>query len=118
MLNVSSSWSPGGRLPLTTLMRKLLPLHGRAVQVGPPVPYIPAANDMPTLPGPTSQTPLLQAKFVVIRVGGAGVAAAADAAPPRLAATSDAVISRALSGERMTASPGCGSGRSGAGRMR
>jgi hypothetical protein len=40
---------------------------------------------MPTLPGPTSQTPLLQAKFVVIRVGGAGVAAAADVAAPRLA---------------------------------
>src|SRR6516225_2004465 len=109
MLNVSSSWSPGGRLPLTTLMRKLLPLHGPEVQVGPPVPYIPAANDMPTLPGPTSQTPLLQAKFVVIRVGGAGggdLAAAADAAVPRLAATSVPVISRALSGERMTASPG------------
>src|SRR6516164_5098817 len=104
MLNVSSSWSPGGRLPLTTLMRKLLPLHGPEVQVGPPVPYIPAANDMPTLPGPTSQTPLLQVKFVVIRVGG-GVGgddlAAADAAPPRLAATSDPVTSRAMSGERM-----------------
>ena len=39
--------------------------------MGPPVPYIPAANDMPRLPGPTSQTPLLQAKFVLIRVGGA-----------------------------------------------
>src|SRR5215831_6000957 len=65
---------------------------------------------MPTLPGPTSQTPLLQAKFVVIRVGGA-VAAAADAAAPRLAATSDAVISRALSGDRMTTSPGRRNGR-------
>ena len=87
-------------------MTKLLPLHtDPGVQVGPPVPYIPAAKDMPTLPGPTSQSPLLQAKFVVIRVGGA-VAAVADAAPPRLAATSDPVISRALSGERMTASTG------------
>src|SRR6516162_2541525 len=69
---------------------------------------------MPTLPGPTSQTPLLQAKFVVIKVGGGGGGddfAAADAAPPRLAATSDPVISRALSGERMTASPGRGNGR-------
>src|SRR6516164_1093158 len=115
MLNVSSSWSPGGRLPLTTLMRKLLPLHGPEVQVGPPVPYIPAANDMPTSPGPTSQTPLLQAKFVVIRVGGGGggggLAAAADVAAPRVAATSVPVISRALSGERMTASPGRGNGR-------
>jgi hypothetical protein len=53
-------------------MRKLLPLHGPEVQVGPPVPYIPAAKDMPTLPGTTSQTPLLQAKFVVISVGGGG----------------------------------------------
>src|SRR6516162_5898199 len=73
-------------------------------------PRSPAPKGMPTLPGPTSQTPLLQAKFVVISVGGA-VAAAADAAPPRLAATSDPVISRALSGERMTASPGRGNGR-------
>jgi hypothetical protein len=32
---------------------------------------------MPTLPGPTSQAPLLQAKFDVIKVGGAGVAAVA-----------------------------------------
>jgi hypothetical protein len=75
----------------------LLPVHGPGVQVGPPVPYIPAANGMPTLPGPTSKTPLLQAKFVVIRVGG-GVGgddlAAADAAPPRLAARSVPVISR------------------------
>src|SRR6516164_11423434 len=68
-------------------------------------PSSPAPKGMPTLPGPTSQTPLLQAKFVVISVGGA-VAAAADPAPPRLAATSDPVISRALSGERMTTSPG------------
>src|SRR5215467_13670285 len=67
-------------------------------------PSSPAPKGRPTLPGPTSQTPLLQAKFVVIRVGGA-VAAAADAAAPRLAATSDAVISRALSGDRMTTSP-------------
>src|SRR6516165_3833340 len=66
---------------------------------------------MPTLPGPTSQTPLLQAKFVVIRVGGAGVAAPADVAAPRLAATSEAVISRTLSGDRMTTSPGRGNGR-------
>src|SRR5215831_14269837 len=68
-----------------------------------------APKGMPTLPGPASQTPLLQAKFVVIRVGGGmGVDdwAAADAAPPRLATTSDPVISRALSGERMTTSPG------------
>src|SRR5215472_2606225 len=71
---------------------------------------------MPTLPGPTSQTPLLQAKFVVIRVGGA-VAAAADAAPPRLAATSDAVISSALSGDRMTTSPGRRNGRCPRSRM-
>jgi hypothetical protein len=42
---------------------------------------------------------VLQAKFVVIRVGGA-VAAAADPAPARLAATSDPVISRALRCER------------------
>ena len=54
------SWSPGGRLPLTTVMRK--------VSLG-PVACSPAANDMPTLPGPISQTPLLQAKFVVISVG-------------------------------------------------
>src|SRR5215469_8035786 len=66
-------------------------------------PSSPAPRGRPTLPGPTSQTPLLQAKFVVIRVGGA-VAAAADVAAPRLAATSDAVISRALSGDRMTTS--------------
>src|SRR5690349_506816 len=100
-------------------MTKLLPLHtDPGVQVGPPVPYIPAANDMPTLPGPTSQTPLLQAKFDVISVG-AAVAAAADVAAPRLAATSDPVISRTLSGERMTASPGRRNGPvSGAGRMR
>jgi hypothetical protein len=50
---------------------------------------------MPTLPGPTSQTPLLQAKFVVIRVGGAAVAAAGTAAPG-LAAASDPVISSAF----------------------
>src|SRR6516162_2026414 len=73
-------------------------------------PSSPAPKGRPTLPGPTSQTPLLQAKFVVLRVGGA-VAAAADAAAPRLAATSDAVISSALSGARMTASPGRGNGR-------
>src|SRR6516165_6537907 len=69
---------------------------------------------MPTLPGPISQTPLLQANCVVIKVGGGmGVDdwAAADAAPPRLAATSDPVISRALSGERMTTSPGRRNGR-------
>src|SRR5215469_8178772 len=69
---------------------------------------------MPTLPGPISQTPLLQANWVVIKVGGGmGVDdwAAADAAPPRLAATSDPVISRALSGDRMTTSPGHGNGR-------
>src|SRR6516164_2916383 len=63
---------------------------------------------MPTLPGPTSQTPLLQAKCDVTSVGGAGVAAAADAAAARLAATSDPVISSTLSGERMTTSPGRG----------
>src|SRR5215469_3747493 len=73
-------------------------------------PSSPAPKGRPTLPGPTSQTPLLQAKFVVIRVGGA-VAAAADVAAPRLAATSDAVISRALSGDRMTTSPGRRNGR-------
>ena len=33
------------------------------------VAYSPAAKDMPTLPGPISQTPLLQTKFVVISVG-------------------------------------------------
>lgn len=60
---------------------------------------------MPTLPGPTSQTPLLQAKFVVFSVGGDGVAAVADAAPPRLAATTDPVTSSALSSDRMTTSP-------------
>src|SRR5215472_11456920 len=76
--------------------------------VGRPSSAVP--KGMPTLPGPISQTPLLQAKFVVISVGGA-VAAVADAAPPRLAATSDPVISSALSGDRMTAFPGRGNGR-------
>jgi hypothetical protein len=72
-----------------TMYSLLLSLHGPGVPVGPPVPYIPAANDTRTLPGPTSQTPLLQAKFDVIRAGGAvggDDLAAADAAPPRLAA--------------------------------
>src|SRR5215467_6114541 len=80
-------------------------------------PSSPAPRGRPTLPGPTSQTPLLQAKFVVIRVGGA-VAAATDVAAPRLAATSDAVISRALSGDRMTTSPGRRNGRCSRSRMR
>jgi hypothetical protein len=98
---------------------------------------------MPTLPGPISQTPLLQTKFVVISVGatspgggdgagvgdgdglgfacattGAAVATAAGRVAPRIAAASDPVISSALSGERMTTSLAAGSGRSGAGRMR
>jgi len=84
---------------------------------------------MPTLPGPTSQTPLLQAKFVVISVAaaadggdddgladgdevgfgfapaGAAVATAAGTAAPRIAAASDPVISSALSGERMANLP-------------
>jgi hypothetical protein len=77
------------------------------------------AKGMPTLPGPTSQTPLLQAKFDVFSVGGAGVAALADADAPRLAVGSDPAISRTLSCSRMPTSPGRAERPvSGAGRMR
>src|SRR6516165_6586489 len=120
-----ASCSPGGRLPLTTVMRKVGLLGAVA--------YSPAAKDMPTLPGPISQTPLLQAKCVVSRVGAVGdgggdgvgdgggvgdsdgfgcaaagaavVSRAAGRVAPRIAAN-DPVISSALSGERMTTSPG------------
>jgi hypothetical protein len=44
---------------------------------------------MPTLPGPTSQTPLLQAKSDVISDGLLVVAAVADAVAPRLARSSE-----------------------------
>src|SRR6516164_4649005 len=97
------------------------------------VAYSPAAKDIPTLPGPISQTPLLQAKCDMSSVGaaddgdgdgvgdgdgagfgfapaGAAVATAGRVAP-RMAAASDPVISSALSGERMTTSPGRGDGR-------
>jgi hypothetical protein len=67
--------------------------------------FSPAANGIPTFPGPTSQAPLLQAKTEVSMTGGAVAAAAADPDAPRLAAISDPVISRTLSDERMPTLP-------------
>src|SRR6516225_2296771 len=76
--------SPGGRLPLTML--RMYGQSGRDVG-GPPVPFSTVPNSTPTLPGPTSQTPLLQAKFDVIKVG-VLVLAVADPAAPRIARSS------------------------------
>src|SRR5215472_3688944 len=73
--------SPGGRLPLTML--RMYGQSGRDVG-GPPVPFSTVPKATPTLPGPASQVPLLQAKFVVISVGALVVAAVAVPAAPRL----------------------------------
>jgi hypothetical protein len=68
--------------------------------------FSPAANGMPTFPGPTSQAPSLQAKVDVSIVGGA-VAAAAGAATPSPAASSAPVIMRILNCRRMPTSLAC-----------
>jgi hypothetical protein len=75
--------------------------------VGPPVPISPAAKDIPTLPGPTSQTPPLQAKLDVSITGGAGavaVAALADANAPSAVKHIEPVITRALASPRIPSS--------------
>ena len=66
--------------------------------------FSPAANGMPTLPGPTSQMPLPQAKVEVSVTGTVVVAAVADA--PRLGVSSDPAITRTLDRDRIPTSPG------------
>src|SRR6202453_167390 len=86
------SCRPGGRLPLITLM--MYGQSGRFVGA-PPVPFSSRPKATPTLPGPTSQTPLLQAQSDVISDGLLVVAAVADVAAPRVA--------RSIEGTRMAA---------------
>jgi len=80
--------------------------------------FNPAANGIPTFPGPISQTPLLQAKTDASMTGAAVAAVAVAVAAPRLAATGDPVMSSTLDDDRMTTSPGRRNGRCRAGRMR
>ena len=71
--------------------------------------FSPAPNGMPTLPGPTSQTLPLQARFDVSITGGAG-AAAAGAAAPTAAVISAPVMIMILICRRMPTSLACRTG--------
>jgi hypothetical protein len=77
----SENCRPGGREPLMIFIVKSDPnnLSVAGEITVPSFTFSPAANGMPTFPGPTSQAPLLQAKVDVSIVGGAVAAARLNA---------------------------------------